>query len=88
VTLSNLGEDFGIKVYPNPTQGKVNMLSENHNLENATISIFNPQGSLVFTLQNQSGRIAEIDLSGLTKGMYLIKIYNNYQVETKKVILH
>jgi hypothetical protein len=88
VTLSNLGEDFGVKVYPNPTQGKVNILSENQNLENATISIFNPQGSLVFTLQNQSGRIAEIDLSGLTKGMYLIKIYNNYQVETKKVILH
>jgi hypothetical protein len=88
VTLSNLGEDFGVKVYPNPTQGKVNILSENQNLENATISIFNPQGSLVYTLQNQSGRIAEIDLSGLTKGMYLIKIYNNHQVETKKVILY
>jgi len=88
VTLGEIQEKLTVKVYPNPTQGMVNILSENQNLENATISLFNPQGTLIYTLQNQSGRMTEIDLSGLTKGIYLIKIYNNYQVETKKVILY
>ena len=88
VTLNEIQEKLAVKVYPNPTQGKVNILSENQNLENASISIYNAQGSLIISLPNQSGRIFEIDLSGLEKGIYLMKIYSNYQVETKKIILH
>lgn len=88
VTLSELKEKLAVKVYPNPTQGRVNILSENQNLENATISLYDTQGSLVFTLTNQSGRLFDFDLSGLNKGVYLIKIYSDYQVETKKIILH
>ncbi|WP_373520776.1 T9SS type A sorting domain-containing protein [Aquiflexum sp.] len=87
VTMNYLGENFGVKVYPNPTQGKVNILAENQHFNNATISIYNPQGSLVYTLKNHSGRNTEIDLSGLNKGIYLVKIYNNHHVETKKIIL-
>ncbi|WP_194974448.1 T9SS type A sorting domain-containing protein [Aquiflexum lacus] len=89
VTLSGeIQEKLTVKAYPNPTQGKVNILSENQNLENAIISLYDVQGSLVFTLPNQSGRLFEFDLIGLKKGIYLIKIYNNHQVETKKIILH
>jgi hypothetical protein len=88
VTLNEIQEKLAVKVYPNPTQGKVNILSENQNLENATLSLYDVQGSLIINLPNQSGRIFEIDLSGLEKGIYLMKVYSNYQVETKKIILH
>jgi hypothetical protein len=89
VTLSGeIGEKLTIKAYPNPTHGKVNILSENQNLENATISLFDAQGRLIITLPNQSGRLFELDLIGLKKGIYLIKIHNDHQIETKKIILH
>lgn len=88
VTLGETREKLAVKVYPNPTQGKISILSENQNLENAILSLYDAQGSLIISLPNQSGRLFEIDLSGLKKGIYLMKIYSNYQVETKKIVLH
>jgi hypothetical protein len=69
-------ESQSVKVYPNPTQGQVTIeaVSIHH------VSIYNILGEKVFE-SAASGDDYEVDLGGMEKGLYLIRI------ETKKEIL-
>ena len=72
----------GIKVYPNPTTGKVFIEGENINF----IEVLNVNGQTIYT-QQVNANTANIDLSDRTKGIYFIKIRNNKTVLTYKIIL-
>jgi hypothetical protein len=88
VTLQSKNEAVEYKVYPNPSNGIVKILSLNNNMEEAEIIVLDIQGKLVKEIKGISGRLVEIDLSFLSKGLYLIKIKNNHYWETKKVVIH
>lgn len=88
VTLQSNNETVEYKVYPNPTSGIVKILSQNTNMEEAEIMVLDTQGQVVRTIKGISGRLVEMDLSSFPKGLYLIKIRNNYHLETKKVVIN
>lgn len=88
VTLQSNKETIEYKVYPNPSSGIVKILSQNTNMEEAEIMVLDNQGQIVRTVKGISGRLVEMDLSSLPKGLYLIKIKNNYHWETKKVVIN
>ncbi|MCH6233060.1 T9SS type A sorting domain-containing protein [Cognataquiflexum rubidum] len=88
VTLQTNKETIEYKVYPNPSTGIVKVLSQNTNMEEAEIMVLDNQGQIVRTVKGISGRLVEMDLSSLPKGLYLIKIKNNYHWETKKVVIN
>ena len=71
-----------VKVYPNPTTGLVNL----ENVENATINVYSLAGNLVKTVQSTSVN-ASINLTGLAKGTYLVKVVKANEVVTKKISL-
>jgi hypothetical protein len=75
------------KVYPNPSSGQVKVFSENANLEQAEITIINQQGQEMMSFEDVNGRLFEVDLSHLPKGLYLIRIKNNHQLVSKKLVL-
>lgn len=79
VTKSNLDN---VMVYPNPTTGIVNI----KNVENSTISVYTITGNLVQTIENNDVNTS-INLAGLAKGYYLVKIVTENEVITKKVNL-
>ena len=87
VTLYASIEIGTYKVYPNPSLGMINIFSENANMDQASISIINQQGQEFELFENVNGRLFEVDLRHLPKGLYLVKIKNNHQVVTKKIIL-
>lgn len=88
VTLTGAAlEVHSYKVYPNPSSGQVKIFSENSNLEQAEIAIINQQGQEMMAFENVNGRLFEIDLSHLPKGLYLIRIKNNHQLVSKKVVI-
>lgn len=73
-------ENQPVKVYPNPTQGRVTI--EAKNLRH--ISIYNLIGEKVF--ENAAyGDAFDYDFSGLGKGMYLIQIETNKEI-LKKIV--
>ena len=76
------------KVYPNPSAGQIKIFSENANLEQAEITILNQQGQEMVSFEDVNGRLFEVDLSHLPKGLYLIRIKNNHQLVSKKLVLH
>lgn len=75
---------YKIAIYPNPTNDKIIIESEN-TLE-ANIIIHNLLGQPVYQ-KNILGKNNAINLSTFTKGLYLIQVRQGVQVLNKKIIL-
>lgn len=76
-------DDFN--VYPNPSNGFINIESEDVNY-NCNVKIFNTFGELVYQRTNLNFSKLNIDLSYLPNGAYFIQIENNNnQLITKKI---
>ena len=74
-------EDFGISIYPNPVINSFKILSP---LKIEKVEIFNVLGQKS-TVQNVKSNT--VDISTLSKGIYILKVYQeNAKVATKKII--
>lgn len=84
---TNYIEDELFSLYPNPSKAIVNVDLKTFNLEKGSLSIFNLIGETVYSLSDIKQK-QEIDLSFLPSGIYLINLYNqNTLVSRKKLVL-
>lgn len=76
------------EMYPNPAKGMLTIeISGSANIEK--ISIFDLMGQLVYsTSEKIHATKISIDLSGLSKGVYIVKIKNQQHALCKKLILN
>lgn len=81
VDVAEVGE-LMVSIYPNPSNGIVNIAGS----DNMEVSVFNCQGQIVVN-QVMSDKLTQIDLSGLTKGIYFLRLTNSDGVVVKKVVL-
>lgn len=65
--------DRGIKIYPNPTRGKITVSISGLEKEPARVLVFSPQGRLIAD-KKFTGPENTVDLSAQPAGMYLMKI--------------
>ena len=73
-----------VSIYPNPSTDRIN-LDYNKNVSITTVSIQSSTGVEVMRITD--GDIRNIDISNLSKGMYLLNIQsNNQEVQTHKFI--
>jgi len=77
--------NFSTLIYPNPTEGRLYI--ENSSSDKLSYKLYSISGRLVGSRQNITDSSTEIDLSSLTKGMYLISITTGEKTETHKVNL-
>ncbi|HQZ23664.1 MAG TPA: T9SS type A sorting domain-containing protein [Flavobacterium sp.] len=86
VPLLNISENtiakFRINMYPNPTTGIVTISNE-ENLSIDKIEILDILGKRVAT---KTGNTSQVDISHLSNGMYVFKIYSGIDVLAKKII--
>ncbi|MBN8702878.1 MAG: T9SS type A sorting domain-containing protein [Bacteroidetes bacterium] len=75
----------GFSLYPNPTSGMFT-LNSIENLNNATVTVFDIKGQVVYSVVNSVSNKLEIDLNNHTNGVYYIQINNNDNVITKKIV--
>ena len=97
VTVKNcsaLAEEQSIQedmnVYPNPSNGTINVRAEN-SYDSLNLDIYSINGSLVLKDQVQTkNRVAykTVDLSRLSKGVYIVRMYNTDYNKTKKILLY
>lgn len=71
----------GISIYPNPTNGIVNINSASAIQK---VELYDIQGRL---LQMLEGASQKLDLSGRAKGIYFVKIANANGIKTEKIVL-
>ena len=87
--VNNINFDF--EVYPNPTEGIVNISLESLVEYNITISLVDAFGKEFFVKQLNSGfenSNLEFDLSNYAKGVYFIRIVSDDMIKTKRILLH
>lgn len=76
-----------IAVYPNPSNGIVNLLFTETNLATFTLSVIDVQGRTVFE-SNVSFPVQQIDLSFLAKGVYQFKFTaKNEELKSGKFVI-
>lgn len=69
-----------IVVYPNPVKDNLYINSQT---EINRVEVYNIFGQKVY--QNE-GQLSQVDLSNLNSGIYLVQLYNNEKVITKKIV--
>ena len=69
-------------VYPNPTTGLVKV----EGVEGAQVIVYNMLGAVVYNNANASATTT-IDLSTFNAGNYIVKVINNEEVATQKIVL-
>lgn len=80
-----------VNVYPNPTNGMFTINVTSANFNELNISISNIQGKEIynFTERNiNSDYNKQIDLEGIAKGVYFIKINTGTELKIKKLIIN
>ena len=85
LSINNTIEKSVVKVYPNPTNGLVN-INLNKTYSNVKIDVLNILGQIISTKSYETLNIATVDL-GQDPGIYLVKITDNKTLNiTKKII--
>lgn len=70
-------------IFPNPTNGEFEVTS----LEKiSTIEVYDIKGALLQKVENVNSNHSSINLSDLLDGIYIVKIYNDNIIETKKLV--
>ncbi len=86
--VNDLSDLSGINIYPNPTNGLIAM-EFGENIGTLEVKVVNTLNKVVYTetIEAMTGKNLKIDLTGLTKGIYFIKLKTDKIEETAKVIL-
>jgi hypothetical protein len=80
-----------VNVYPNPTNGMFSIVILNANFRELNISITDIQGKEVYNFsdKNVSGEYRrQVDLEGLSKGIYYIRLYTGEEIKVRKLIIN
>jgi hypothetical protein len=83
-------EEKSVTVYPNPTNGVVNLSLAGFNGKKTTLSVVNVIGTVIYheILHSVDGRITKaIDLGKFANGLYYIKLEAEDYSEIRKIVL-
>lgn len=79
-------EYHAVSVFPNPSDGKLSVRSENFSI--SSIEIFDFKGRKIWSESySQLKTLAETDLSRFSKGLYIMKINADKKTFTKKIFI-
>lgn len=83
----NIGLNFGL--YPNPTKGNFTLAMNNLESEKIAVSVFDMRGRLIFeqSYSNNGSFNEEIQLVNPQAGVYLVKVSDGNNQETKRLIV-
>lgn len=84
VSVSQINAFAQLAIYPNPSQGIVNIKAEN---PISSIIVYDIMGQAVKTVSVANQNNISIDLSNNAKGIYFVKVNGNSQTITRKVII-
>ena len=85
VGIDNLLDNNQIRIYPNPTKGRV-LIQNLMQIPNNSIIVRNILGEIILT-SNSRNSLVSLDLSHLENGVYFIDVSSNNGIRIEKVIL-
>lgn len=87
IGVNDMNSDNSIGVYPNPTNGGIITVAVTSSGVEKQIEVYNLLGEKLFTMPVEANqKEVKLDLSALSKGMYMIKVETGDGVLCKKII--
>lgn len=83
----DLAQDLPLRVFPNPTKGKVTVALAEPLAEQVAIRVYSIEGRLLQTTEYNAFQQAELDLSAWSAGVYIIQLRTEGQVTTRRIVL-
>ncbi len=78
-------EDLGLKIYPNPFDTELNIVSKTGNIK--TVEIYNILGSKIDSFDSLSADKNSVETTGIDQGVYLVKvIFRDSSVKFIKIV--
>jgi hypothetical protein len=78
--------DQKVKLYPNPANAHINIIFDDTPVREVFVKIFNLQGAQVISKTFQNSTSATIDLTGLTAGIYMVKVIVDGACYVEKIL--
>lgn len=78
-------QNNGVRIFPNPANGSVNIYSEVLAGKSATIEIISPDGKVILMKPFENNMT--IDLTGRPVGIYILKLFNGHEMIVRKFVL-
>jgi len=89
IALEELSQvDSKIKIYPNPTESKINIKFSNPVNEELLIELMDVKGKIIYSKEVLNSTILQLDLSSYTKGVYLVRVKGKNIIHVEKVIYY
>ncbi|HBX51179.1 MAG: hypothetical protein A2275_09080 [Bacteroidetes bacterium RIFOXYA12_FULL_35_11] len=79
---------FYTKIFPNPSNGKITIEFEGIIDRTIKLELYNSSGNTVFSKEIQTLNKIDIDISNLSKGVYLLKGFFGDKTVSEKIILN
>lgn len=85
----NLDKSSNVSIYPNPTNGKISISSEDGQFGSSEVQLFSSIGQLVLSKNDViiGNNPTEIDLSALPKGVYTLVIAGQGAMSKNQIVL-
>ncbi|MBK9193543.1 MAG: T9SS type A sorting domain-containing protein [Flavobacteriales bacterium] len=87
VGVSEAANTVGVELYPNPTNGNVN-LAFNTAESKVNVDVYNVLGERIMSRTMNSNGVQTIDMSGMNNGLYYFNITVGDNSTTRKVTLN
>ncbi len=89
LSTANVSLEDAVSVFPNPTSGKVTLSYMLQNSKPVSVEVFNVSGSKVASFNNLKSGLGhtEINLAQYGNGVYMIRLSNDGQTTTKRVVV-
>ncbi|HLG35913.1 MAG TPA: T9SS type A sorting domain-containing protein, partial [Bacteroidia bacterium] len=80
-------QENNFQIFPNPTSGTFTIQSTNQQINKSIITITNVLGEKVYE-QKIIEQVTEINLSLQANGIYFVRLRNNEQTVTRKIVIN
>lgn len=84
---NNLAGKFNVELYPNPTDGLMNLKFNGANNQMVELAIFTLEGKPLMITEVNMIETIELNLSGYEAGMYILRLRNDSYVLNKRIVL-
>ncbi|HRH59984.1 MAG TPA: peptidoglycan DD-metalloendopeptidase family protein, partial [Chitinophagaceae bacterium] len=88
---NNAGKNAnGLRIFPNPSSGIFTMQFSSNKIGDATVTIKNMMGQIVYALPQQKNILQlnrQINLSNMPKGIYIVEVNTGMERITEKVLI-
>jgi len=89
VGIETISDNHLLKIYPNPAINNIYIeISNKFKTENITVSLYNEAGQFILAEYDVLSDKINLKISGLTNGIYFVKISNGIQTESFKFSKH